>query len=512
MAYKDTTDLSTPSKRTGGDKSTIALLFSILCCLTITAQRLVLPGDYPDPSVVKIGDTYWASATTSNWFPAYPLLKSKDLINWETTGNVFTTMPQWADFYFWAPEISYDNGKVYIYYAAHKKNGNLCVGVASADRPEGPYKDHGPLICQEVGSIDAFPMRDEAGKLHLIWKEDANSVGKPTPIWIQPLNEERTALTGERKELFRNNESWEKNLVEGVSMIKHGDWFYAFYAAAGCCGAGCDYATGVARSKNLLGPWEKYNKNPVLTDYGEWKCPGHGTPIEKDGRYYFLYHAYNKNTSIYTGREGLLMEFRFTPDGWIEFVQDNAPDVAIPQKITDAFKGRNVSTNWQWSVFQQPEHTIRRGRLQLGAMPIPTGAFLGQKTYTGNYGVSVLVKIKKSDAAAGIGAIGDEKNAVTALVQDNKIILLQVKDGKESIVIEQAVTAKKNLYLQMHVANGKNITFLYSSDGKTFQPLNTQAIDASYLPPWDRAVRAGLIAKGASGQKAVFDNFELRNK
>ena len=101
-------------------------------------------------------------------------------------------------------------------------------------------------------------MRDENGKLHLIWKEDGNSVGKPTPIWIQPMNEERTALTGEKKELFRNDMPWESNLVEGVSIVKNNGYFYAIYAAAGCCGPGCTYATGVARSKKLSGPWEKY--------------------------------------------------------------------------------------------------------------------------------------------------------------------------------------------------------------------------------------------------------------
>ncbi|HEY0039144.1 MAG TPA: glycoside hydrolase family 43 protein, partial [Flavisolibacter sp.] len=187
--------------------------------LTLKAQQLVLPGDHPDPSVVKIGNTYWASATTSNWMPAYPLLKSKDLVQWETAGTIFPTLPEWADYYFWAPEITYDNGRVYVYYSAHKKGGNLCVGIASADRPEGPYKDHGPLICQTVGSIDAFPMRDNDGKLYLIWKEDGNSVGKATPIWMQELNEERTKLLGVKKELFRNNAPWEGNLVEGVSMM-----------------------------------------------------------------------------------------------------------------------------------------------------------------------------------------------------------------------------------------------------------------------------------------------------
>ncbi|HEX2608801.1 MAG TPA: glycoside hydrolase family 43 protein, partial [Flavisolibacter sp.] len=254
------------------------------------AQQVVLRGDYPDPSVVKIGNTYWASATTSNWAPAYPILSSKDLVHWKTVSHVFPKLPDWADYYFWAPELSYENGKVYVYYAAHKKNGNLCVGIASADRPEGPYTDHGPLICQEVGSIDAFPMRDENGKLYLIWKEDANSVGKPTSIWAQELNEERTALKGEKKELFRNDVPWEMNLVEGVSIVRREGYFYALYAAAGCCGAACTYGVGVARSKSLLGPWEKNPKNPVLTSTDQWTCPGHGTSVDKDGKHYFLYH------------------------------------------------------------------------------------------------------------------------------------------------------------------------------------------------------------------------------
>ena len=308
----------------------LILLSSVL--LKATTQQLVLPGDYPDPSVVKIGDSYWASATTSNWMPAYPVLQSKDLVNWKTVGSVFNTLPAWADYYFWAPEITYENGKVYMYYSAHKKGGNLCLGVASADKPEGPYKDHGPLMCQAVGSIDAFPMRDEKGRLHLIWKEDGNSVKKPTPIWIQELNEERTKLIGPKKELFRNDAPWEGNLVEGVSMMKHGDYYYAFYAAAGCCGTGCTYNTGVARSKSLMGPWEKYAKNPVIGNEGEWKCPGHGTPIEKDGRFYFMYHAYHTTGSVYTGRQGLIKEFRFTPEGWVEFINYEKQSVAIEKK------------------------------------------------------------------------------------------------------------------------------------------------------------------------------------
>ncbi|RZK74385.1 MAG: glycoside hydrolase, partial [Pedobacter sp.] len=267
------------------------LLFLTLLCGTAFSQELILPGDHPDPSVVKIGDDYWAVATTSNWMPAFPIYQSKDLKNWTKKSVAFKVLPEWADFYLWAPEITYDDGKVYMYYTAHKKGGNLCIGVAVADKPDGVYTDLGPLMCQEAGSIDAFPMRDNDGKLYMIWKEDGNSVQKPTPIWAMEMKEDRTALIGEKKELFRGDQPWENGLVEGVSMIKNGDYFYAIYAAAGCCGIKCNYGTGVARSKSLLGPWEKYANNPVLASTDNWTCPGHGTAVQKDGKNYFLYHG-----------------------------------------------------------------------------------------------------------------------------------------------------------------------------------------------------------------------------
>ena len=488
------------------------ILFFIGFSFSSYSQQLVLPGDYPDPSVVKIGNNYWATATTSNWAPIYPLLKSTDLVNWTTEGHVFNQAPDWADFYFWAPEISYDNGKVYIYYSAHKKNGNLCVGIASADKPEGPYRDHGAVICQEVGSIDAFPIRDENGKLFMIWKEDGNSVGEPTPIWIQELNEDRTALLGEKREMFRNDENWEGNLVEGVSIARNGEWFYAFYAGAGCCGTGCTYANGVARSKSLFGPWEKYKKNPLLAGDNEWKCPGHGTPVTKDGRHYFLYHAYSKTGSVYVGRQGLLIEYRYTPDGWIEFIKNETGQaVAPPAIIRDDFKNKNLD-QWQWSVFQNPERKVKCGKLFLGALPTSTGAFLGQKTYTLNYDITTTVHTKKSSASAGLALIGDEKNLVKAVIENGNIQLIQVQNDTTSIIHSIPVNLKKKTRLRMLVRNGKDITFQYSTNGKDFITLNETPIDGNYLPPWDRALRTGLVATGKIGDNAVFNDFILINK
>lgn len=509
-------------------KKILLITVCIIFYSSVTAQQLILPGDYPDPSVVKIGDSYYASATTSNWGPAYPILKSKDLVNWKTVSHAFMKLPSWADYYFWAPEITYENGKVYMYYAAHKKGGNLCLGVASADKPEGPYTDHGPLMCEEAGSIDAFPMRGEDGKLYMIWKEDGNSVKKPTPIWIMEMNEERTKLIGEKKELFRNDLPWEGNLVEGVSMIKKGEYYYAFYAGAGCCGAGCTYQTGIARSKSLFGPWEKYNKNPVLTHDEEWICPGHGTPLEKDGRYYFMYHAYSKATNVYTGREGMIIEFKFTPDNWIEFVKvDSGRQAKLPsngltvfekvvstpvniENTNDRFRGKKLSHNWQWSVFQQPTYSVKGGELFMNAMPVNTGSFLGHKIVSANFTATTKIHLKKSEATTGLAVIGDDNNLIAAMHSGDTLKLVRIKDGKEEIVASKILHRSKKMKLQVRVVNGKNISFYYGETDK-FLRLNDVPVDGSYLPPWDRAIRVGVVSKGVPGTKAVYDSFELIN-
>ena len=65
------------------------------------------------------------------------------------------------------------------------------MAVAVDARPQGPYTDRGPLVCQEVGSIDAAAVRDENGRRYLVWKEDGNSrIKRPTPLWAQRLTED----------------------------------------------------------------------------------------------------------------------------------------------------------------------------------------------------------------------------------------------------------------------------------------------------------------------------------
>jgi GH43 family beta-xylosidase len=211
------------------------------------------------------------------------------------------------------PEIDHHEGRFSIFYTARKKNGPLCVAVATATHPAGPYTDHGPMVCQEVGSIDAVAITDEDGRRYLVWKEDGNSRKLPTPLWAQRLDAGGITLVGERHELLRNEAPWEGHLIEGPFIVRRNGWFYMFYSAGACCGRRCDYRLGVARARALLGPWERNPANPILAGNEHWRCPGHGSIVtDPRGRDFLLYHAYHPNTFEYAGDRPCSMRSRGT--------------------------------------------------------------------------------------------------------------------------------------------------------------------------------------------------------
>ena len=196
-----------------------------------TYKNPVIPGDHPDPSIIRVGKDYWATCTSSAWGPLFPLLHSRDLVNWEQTGAVLAHRPEWAVGDFWAPEISEFNGKFFVYFVAREHDGHLAVSVATADKPSGPYTAHDPLIAQPDGSIDPAPVVDTNGVRYLVWKEDGNSQNKPTPIWLQRLSDDGLKLVDQPHELIRNTATWEGGLVEGPFILRRHGWYYLFYSA-----------------------------------------------------------------------------------------------------------------------------------------------------------------------------------------------------------------------------------------------------------------------------------------
>lgn len=497
-----------------------------------TYTNPVLPGDYPDPSVVRVGGDYWATATTSEWVPIFPVLHSRDLVNWTQAGVVFETPPAWSAGSYWAPEISNDGTRFLVYYTARKKDGPLCVAVATALKATGPYTDHGPLVCQDSGSIDAAPIRDENGHRYLVWKEDGNSRDQPTPIWAQRLSANGTALEGEPHELLRNRADWEAHLIEGPYVLKRDGWFYMFYSADACCGRSCEYKLGVARAKQLLGPWERNPANPILSGNTRWQCPGHGSVVETaDGRDFLLYHAYRSGDFQFVGRQGLLDAVAWTADAWPTINDGQGPSVtaAAPLASTvprpgatriaekddfaDDFAGPRLRLGWQWPWNQPPSATIVAKSLVLRAIgrdpASAVDAIVARQTRQGDYTATARVAKVTGSAMAGITAYGDAGNAVGVALAADRLVVWAREKGAQRSVTEMPLTVKAWCDLRMIASGGQRYRFQFSADGADWQKIGDE-IDGAYLPPWDRGVRVALAVGGGKGAEARFDSIQIR--
>ena len=497
-----------------------------------TYTNPVIAGDYADPSAIRVGDTYYAVATSSQWAPAFPLLTSTDLVHWTQVGAVFDDLPDWSAGSYWAPEIAAHDGRYFVYYTARKKDGPLCVAVAVASTPEGPYADRGPLVCQEVGSIDAMPITDEHGRRYLIWKEDGNSRKLPTPLWAQPLSDDGTTLVGERKEILRNEAPWEAHLVEGAFVLPRNGWFYMFYSADACCGRRCNYKLGVARAKALLGPWERNPANPILTGNGDWKCPGHGSIVSTPaGRDYLLYHAYDSQEFEYVGRQGLLDEIVWHADGWPTINGGRGPSRQAPapagasagshteRVFVDEFTGTRLTPGWQWPWETPPSWRLDArdgGVLELQPGTSRNGAaggVLARSAFEGNYVATAVIEARAlgAGANAGLVAYGDRDNALGVSIGQGHATLWRREKGAQRDLARVARQVSDLVHVRMTASNGSRFQFAVSADGSTWTDIGFEAHGAE-LPPWDRALRIALTADGDSTARVGFRSLRIESR
>ena len=474
------------------------LIFLALNSAAQTYTNPVIAGDFPDPSVIRVGaNDYYATATAGGWSPVFSILHSKDLVNWTTVGSVFQSKPTWAKGDFWAPEITQDKEKFYVFYTARRdegkgKKGTLCVAVAVSDKPDRDYVDKGALVCQEMGSLDPFFIRDETGKPFLIWKEDGNDRQQPTWLYAQELDESLTKLTGKPKKLFRNEGSgWENHVIEGADIVKKDGWFYMFYSGNACCGRSCNYALGVARSKTLLGKWEKNPANPILAANDVWQCPGHGTIVKTpDGADYLLYHAYRKRADAFNiGREALLDKVEWTKDEWATInggrgASNGAtlPFASAKQQnnsiFVDEFDNSFLDPNYQLPLSPSENIDLKSGTLAFGASD-SSEAIIAARTISGNYTATTLIKNASltADEFVGLSAYSWRGNAVGIGVGAGKVSVWRREDNKEEIAASASVSpAAQNIYLRMTAKGGELYQFAYSLDDKTWTNLGKPVV------------------------------------
>ena len=470
------------------------------------AANPVAPGDHPDPSLIRAGGVWYATSTSSDWLPAFPILRSAGLGPWRQVGAVLVERPRWAARDFWAPELVRHGALAFAYYSAEARDGRRCLGVASAPRLLGPYRDHGPLLCTRVGEIDPLPVRDEQGAPWLVWKQDGNSLGRPTPILAAPLTPGGSSLATPPQELFRADAPWERRLVEAPALLRQDGLFYMFYSGGRCCGRHCSYATGVARSPTLLGPWEK-RPEPILTSDSAFRCPGHVSVARgHHGELVAAYHAYVRGDP--GDRQLLVAPLHFDVEGWPRVSSPHGP-AALPAAARYDFVS-GLGEGWEWPAGRRPVSRVENGRLVLGR-----GA-LARQTGSATFTATAVVAAGRGGARPGLAVMSADGNEVGVELRGGGAAAWRSVEGHrtETAVLDGVPHGDPmqdrrhprccRSRVELRVSVGDHVQLALRARGRWRAVGEPQP-----LPRWASGPRAALTVAGRPGARAEFDSLSI---
>lgn len=270
--------------------------------------NVIWHGNFGAPSVLKVGNTYWAYGTTTGG-DNLPAMHSSDLRTWRVRaaypssqnpgwwGGYNDAMPhpaRWALYYIhrngraftslWAPSVARVNGRYVAAYAvAAGRPGRHCISTAVSSSPAGPFTDTStaPIVCASdpSGSIDPQVLTPGDGMAYLIWKNAGVPGSTPSRIWSRQLSTQgQSFASGSRAHvLLATARPWEGNIVENPAMIHYGSQYFLFYSGNAMSPR---YATGYATCAGPLGPCQRpAAPGPLVASDRNISGPGGATPV-----------------------------------------------------------------------------------------------------------------------------------------------------------------------------------------------------------------------------------------
>ncbi|OYD42988.1 glycoside hydrolase family 43 protein [Sphingobacterium sp. WM] len=303
------------------------LTLSFLSLFTIgqsqAQQNPVIKGWYADPEGIIYNNEYWIFPTYSAPYEEqilFDAFSSKDLVNWKKHPRILDNSEvKWANKAMWAPSVIEKDGKYYFFFGANDVHeGEIGgIGVAVADKPEGPYKDllGKPLINDIVNGaqpIDQFVFRDKDGQHYMFYG------GWGHCNVVKLADDFKSLVPFEDGTIYK--EVTPENYTEGPFMFIKDNKYYFMWSEGGWTGP--DYKVAYAIADSPLGPFKRIGTvlqpDPKIA-YGA----GHHSVIKipKKDKYYMVYHRRPLDKKGANERETCIDEMKFDKNGFILPVQ-----------------------------------------------------------------------------------------------------------------------------------------------------------------------------------------------
>ncbi len=476
-------------------------------------QNPILGGDYPDPTVLKVGNAWYMTHSSFEYVPGLLIWKSTDLIHW--TPIKYALNKFIGSIY--APDLIEHKGKFYIYFPAKNINKpGFSNWVVTADNIEGEWSEPVDL---KVGNIDPGHVVDADGNRYLYLSDGL----------IVALSADGLSVNGKPQKAYEHWQYPADWLVEGLCLegpkaLYRNGYYYLTLAQGGTAGPATSHMVVSARSKSVFGPWEFSPHNPIVRTKSvdeKWWSKGHGTVFEgPQGKWFVMYHAYQNGFST-LGRQTLMEPIEWTSDGWFYVKNENGAEAvnAVPMKsinrphwhgglLSDDFKSKKLS--WQWRFFEGENSnriSITDNGLALTAKGTTPGNSVSLLTIPTNENYEVEVEIEiTNDCNAGIILFYDPLNYVALGFSEKGLVRYKFNRPAKW----EKLVSEKRVFLKMRNIKHQ-VAWLYSENGvdwKQFpQSSEVSGLNHNTFGKF-LSLRVGIYATGNG--IATFRNFKYK--
>jgi beta-xylosidase len=508
----------------------LTALFASSINITVSSQvtssgNPVIFADVPDMSMVRVGNTYYMSSTTMHMSPGVPVMKSKDLVNWQIVNYVYDILGDVDALNLnngenaygkgtWASSIRYHNGAYFVSTFSQTTGKTYIFSTKDIEKGSWKVSSFSPSL------HDNSLFFDDDGRIYMIYGNiklrivelDADFYG-PIEGTDQVLIENTSTPSGP-----------DSGLGEGSQLFKVKGKYYLFNIT---WPRGGMRTVIVHRADKITGPWEG---RLALQDKGVAQGGLIDTP---DGKWFaYLFRDYGA-----VGRIPYLVPVKWE-DGWpVIGIDGKVPDtldlpaskglipgIVAPDEFNRSKGDRALPLVWQWN--HNPDNklwsvTQRKGYLRLTTGRIDTVFVsarntLTQRTFGPKCSGSILMDISnmKDGDFAGLALLQRKYGQVGVRFNNGtkSIVMVNAQSGK-SVEVQSVPLIQKTVYLKAECDFNDRTDigyFYYSLDEKSWISIGSQ-LKMEYSMPHFMGYRFGLFnyASKIPGGYVDFDWFRI---